>query len=30
VLDLHPHPTLLDLPSTTTAYRPPAIDRAPS
>jgi len=28
VLDLNPHPTLLDLLSETTAYRPPAIDRA--
>src|SRR4051812_44516616 len=28
VLDLNPHPTLLDLLSKTTAYRPPAIDRA--
>src|SRR4051812_15979531 len=28
VLDLNPHTTLLDLLSETTAYRPPAIDRA--
>ena len=28
VLDVNPHPTLLDLLSETTAYRPPAIDRA--
>ena len=30
VLDLNPHPTLLDLFSETNAYRPPAIDRASS
>jgi hypothetical protein len=30
VLDLNPHPTLLDLLSETTAYRPPAIERASS
>ena len=28
VLDINPHPTLLDLLSETTAYCPPAIDRA--
>ena len=28
LLDINPHPTLLDLLSETTAYRPPAIDRA--
>ena len=30
VLELNPHPTLLDLLSKTTAHRPPAIDRASS
>src|SRR3954452_16064959 len=30
VLDVNPHPTLLDLLSETTAYHPPAIDRASS
>ena len=30
VLDINPHPTLLDLLSETTAYHPPAIERASS
>ena len=30
VLDINPHPTLLDLFSETTAYRPPAIDQGSS
>ena len=28
VLDINPHPTLIELPSERTPYRPPAIDRA--